>query len=102
MYPQQVNRSFTPIQQFPHNDALDELQSRAATGSRGLQQSTLTDMERMLLGMEQRNNIPVVVNREFRNDRAGGLILALAPQIAAALLGVLKQIEASPNSETGV
>ena len=100
VYPQQVNRSFTPTQQFPHNDALNELQFRAVTGSRGLQQSTVTDTESRLFGMEQRNNIPVVVTREFRNDRAVG-VLAVA-QIAAAALGVLQQIEASPNPQSGV
>lgn len=100
VYPQQVNRSFTPIQQFPHNDALTELRLRAATGSRGLQQSIVTDTDNRLLGMEQRNNLPRVFHREFQNDRAGGLI-AVA-QIAAAALGVIQQIEASPTPQSGV
>lgn len=100
VYPQQVNRSITPTQTFQHDDALNELRSRAATGTRGLQQSTVTDTESRLSGLEQRNNLPVVVTRDFRDDRAVG-VLAVA-QIAAAALGVLQKIEASPTPQSGV
>lgn len=102
VYPQQVNRSFTPIQQFPHDDALRELQYRADTGSRGLPQLDFTDTQNRLFGMEQRNSISVVVTRESGDVRAGGLLLAMAPQIAAAMLGIIKQIEESPAQESGV
>lgn len=98
----QANRGFTPIQEFPHDDALLELQSRATTGARGLQPSTLSGIENSLSRMEQRNNL--VVTRDFRSDRAGNDragVLAAA-QIAATVLGIIKQIEASPTQQTGV
>jgi hypothetical protein len=99
MVPQQVYRS--PVQTFRHDDALNELRFRATTGSRGLQQSNVSDIESRLPPMEEATNRSVVV-REFRNERAGGFILAMAPQIAAAVMGMIKKFDESPNPPNGV
>ncbi len=89
--PQQYVPAAAP---FRHDDVLNELQTRAITGSRGLATETMMDINATL----GRINNSAVVRREFRNQRAGG---AIAAQIIFNVLNALQVIEASPTQLSG-
>lgn len=91
--PQVANRDLATPPGFKHTDALTELRSRSS-GVRGLQADTVADLEARLQRLEQKNNLSTPGSRAIQNDRAVGLA---AVEIAATVLGVLKQIEDSSS-----